>query len=547
MGMYDIKVVHRLFILIIIPLLAMLGLLAMAISGFSRIDAGVGGLYNDRVVPLQQLKQISDFYAVNIIDAVNKADHGLLNRDQARDNIRTAQGEIERLWQAYMATQLTPREKQLAEQAHGQFATANSELQRLDAFLQGAPSDLNGQLSTFNGPLYQSIDPISGSIGELIQLQLDEAKLAREDASAVYHGVRNQMIGLVLLIAAISLLGGWWVATSINNPLNSLLLALRQADQNADLTALAQAQGNNEISSVASAYNNMLQRFAVVITALQELTEIIRSQSEELSAVTLQTRTDVERQQHETDQVATATTQMAETIQEVARNAASAAQAANSADHEASSGSQVVSHTLQAVSALFSELEHTSSLIGEVESASNSIGSVLEVIRSIAEQTNLLALNAAIEAARAGDQGRGFAVVADEVRNLAKRTQESTAEIDNMILRLQKGSREAVQAMHNGQGQAKQTVDEAGQADGALHNIRHSVDTIMAMNTQIASATEQQTAVAHEINRNLVTIHDVAVSTQQAVSHIDQTSHALAEIVVKLLTMTRSFRVKAAH
>lgn len=545
--MHDIKVVHRLFLLIIIPLLAMLGMLAVAINGFSRIDSGVGSLYDDRVVPLQQLKQISDYYAVNIIDAVNKADHGLFSRDQAQSEINTAQREIERLWQAYMATQLTPRESQLAEQARSQFSTANTELQRLEAFLQGAPGDLKGQLGAFNGQLYQSIDPISSSIGELIQLQLDEAKLAREAAAEVYHSVRNLMIGVVLFIVAISLLGGRWVAGSISQPLGNLLVALRKADKDSDLTALAQTLGNNEISSVASAYNNMLQRFSTVITALQELTESIRNQTEELSAVTLQTRTDVERQQHETDQVATATTQMAETIQEVARNAASAAQAANSADHEAVSGSQMVSHTLQAVSALFSELENTSSLIGEVESASNSIGTVLEVIRSIAEQTNLLALNAAIEAARAGDQGRGFAVVADEVRNLAKRTQESTAEIDRMILRLQKGSRDAVHAMHNGQDQAKQTVNEAGQADGALHSIRHSVDTIMAMNTQIASATEEQTAVAHEINRNLITIHDVAISTQQAVSHIDQTSHALAEIVVKLLAMTRSFQVKAAH
>ena len=545
--MNNLKVVHRLFILIVIPLLALLGVLLLAISGFSRIDAGVGSLYNDRVVPLQQLKLISDYYAVNIIDAVNKADHGIFSREQALQNINTAQTEIEKNWQAYMATQLTPRESQLAEQARVNFSAANQDLQRLTNFLQSANSDLKGQLSAFNGPLYKSIDPITGTIGELIQLQLDESNILREDASAVYHWVRNLMIAVVLLFAAISLLGGWWVAGSISRPMEVLLKALRRADQDADLSAQVLLPGRNEISGVAAAYNSMLQRFAEVIEVLQGLTAQIASQSEEMSAVTLQTTRDVERQQHETDQVATATTEMAETIQEVARNASSAAQAAQSADHEAASGEQIVTHTLQAVSALSGELEHTAVLINEVESASNSIGTVLEVIRSIAEQTNLLALNAAIEAARAGDQGRGFAVVADEVRNLAKRTQESTAEIDSMILRLQRGSHDAVQAMQNGQSKARQTVDEANQADQALHNIRHAVDTIMTMNTQIASATEQQTAVAHEINRNLVAIHDVAVTTQEAVSHIDQSSHSLAQIVVQLLSMTGRFRLKPAR
>ncbi|MBP8184493.1 MAG: methyl-accepting chemotaxis protein [Pseudomonas sp.] len=545
--MNNLKVLHRLFILIVIPLLALLGVLLLAISGFSRIDAGVGSLYNDRVVPLQQLKLISDYYAVNIIDAVNKADHGIFSREQALQNIKTAQTEIDKNWQTYMATQLTPREQQLAEQARTNFSAANQDLQRLTNFLQTADSDLKGQLSAFNGPLYKSIDPITGTIGELIQLQLDESKILRDDASAVYHGVRNLMISVVLVFAAISLLGGWWVAGSISRPMDVLLKALRRADQDADLSAQVMLPGRNEISGVATAYNSMLQRFAEVIEGLQGLTAQIASQSEEMSAVTLQTRQDVERQQHETDQVATATTEMAETIQEVARNASSAAQAAQSADHEAASGEQIVTHTLQAVSALSGELEHTAVLINEVESASNSIGTVLEVIRSIAEQTNLLALNAAIEAARAGDQGRGFAVVADEVRNLAKRTQESTAEIDSMILRLQRGSHDAVQAMQNGQSKARQTVDEANQAEQALHNIRHAVDTIMAMNTQIASATEQQTAVAHEINRNLVAIHDVAVTTQEAVSHIDQSSHSLAQIVVQLLSMTGRFRLKPAR
>ena len=545
--MHNLKVTQRLFILIVIPLLALLGILLIAINGFSRIDAGVGTLYDDRVVPLQQLKMISDYYAVNIIDAVNKADSGIFPRDEALKNIKTAQSEIDKYWRAYMATKLTDRESQLAEQARLNFIPANQDLQRLTSFLQGADNDLKDKMSAFNGPLYKSIDPISTSIGELIQLQLDEGKIVRTEASAVYHSVRNLMIGIVLLFAAISLLGGWWVADSISRPMDILLKALRRADQDADLSAQVEILGRNEISGVATAYNNMLQRFSEVIEALQGLTAQIGTQSEEMSAVTLQTRKDVERQQHETDQVATATTEMAETIQEVARNASSAAHAAQSADHEAENGEQVVTHTLQAVSALSSELEHTAALINEVESASNSIGGVLEVIRSIAEQTNLLALNAAIEAARAGDQGRGFAVVADEVRNLAKRTQESTAEIDNMIVRLQRGSHDAVQAMQNGQNKARQTVDEANQADQALHNIRKAVDTIMAMNTQIASATEQQTAVAHEINRNLVAIHDVAMTTQQAVSHIDQSSHSLAQIVVQLLSMTGRFRIKAAR
>ena len=299
--MNNLKVLHRLCLLVVIPLFALLVVLLLAISGFSRIDAGVGSLYSDRVVPLQQLKLISDYYAVNIIDAVNKVDNGSFSREQALQNIKTAQTEIDKNWQAYMATQLTPRESQLAEQARGNFSDANQDLQRLTNFLQSANSDLKGQLSAFNGPLYKTIDPISGTIGELIQLQLDESKILRDDASAVYHNVRNLMIGVVLFFAAISLFGGWWVAGSISRPMDVLLKALRRADQDADLSAQVLLPGRNEISGVATAYNSMLQRFAEVIEVLQDLTAQIASQSEEMSAVTLQTSRDVERQQHETD------------------------------------------------------------------------------------------------------------------------------------------------------------------------------------------------------------------------------------------------------
>ncbi|TRX73927.1 methyl-accepting chemotaxis protein [Pseudomonas mangiferae] len=541
--MNKLKVTHRLMVLVVLPLLAILALLGLALHGFSRIDAGVGQLYDDRVVPLQQLKQISDYYAVNIIDTVNKADHGLLGKQEALTNLNTAQREIDALWRSYQATHLTAEEQHLSAEAAQRFQAANQDIQRAIAFLQGAPEPLQGTLAAFNGPLYRTIDPITASIGSLIQVQLNEAKATRDRAEEVYHRVREAMLAVVGLILLVTVIGGWLVARSVTQPLAALLAALRQAERDADLTARLDSRGRDEISSVAQAYNSMLQRFREAISALQQVTEQVRGQSEELSQVTLKARQDMDRQQSETDQVATATTEMAETIQEVARNAAGAAQAAMNAEREANSGSQIVSRTLGAVTQLSSELQDTSLQVTDVANASDTIGGVLDVIRGIAEQTNLLALNAAIEAARAGEQGRGFAVVADEVRSLAQRTQQSTAEIQQMIERLQRGARDAAGAMDQGQQRARQTLEDAGEADTALRSIGEAVDTIMNMNTQIASATEEQTSVAHEINRNLVNIRDVAQSTQEAVNHIDQSSQALAQIVSRLRELTNRFRV----
>ncbi|WP_263140711.1 methyl-accepting chemotaxis protein [Pseudomonas sp. RIT-PI-AD] len=543
--MNNLKVAYRMLVMVVLPMLAMLALLVLALNGFSRIDAGVGQLYDDRVVPLQQLKKISDYYAVNIIDTANKADHGLLDKRQALDNLKTAQHEIDSLWQAYQATHLAENERRLSSEAVQRFQPANQDIQRLIAFLESAPEPLKGTLGDFNGPLYRSIDPITASIGALIQVQLDEAKATRLKAEGVYHNVRNAMLLVVGLILLLTIACGWLVARSVTLPLAGLLAALRQSERDADLTTRLEVRGKDEISSVALAYNSMLQRFMEAMAALQQLTEQVRGQSEELSAVTLQTRKDMDRQQLETDQVATATTEMAETIQEVARNAASAAQAALNAEKEANAGSKVVGQTLNAVTELSSELQDTSLQVTDVANASDTIGGVLDVIRGIAEQTNLLALNAAIEAARAGEQGRGFAVVADEVRSLAQRTQQSTAEIQQMIERLQRGAREAASAMSQGQQKAHKTLEDAAQADTALRSISEAVDTIMNMNTQIASATEEQTSVAQEINRNLVNIRDVAQSTQDAVNHIDQSSQTLAQIVSRLRELTNRFRVDA--
>jgi len=251
----------------------------------------------------------------------------------------------------------------------------------------------------------------------------------------------------------------------------------------------------------------------------------------------------VHQQQSEVNQVATAMNEMSATVQEVASNASHAAQAAQDASEQAGEGLKVVDHTISSINNLANAVEEASGVINQLESDTDNIGVVLEVIRGISEQTNLLALNAAIEAARAGEQGRGFAVVADEVRTLASRTQESTLEIRSMIESLQSGSTQAVEVMTKGKEQAAISVGHAQKAGESLNGITQAVSSISDMNTQIATAAEEQTAVAEEINQNIVNISQLG---EQAVSGAQQTSDAseeLARLSNELQMMVGQFRV----
>ncbi|NHZ69797.1 MAG: methyl-accepting chemotaxis protein, partial [Thermotogales bacterium] len=259
--------------------------------------------------------------------------------------------------------------------------------------------------------------------------------------------------------------------------------------------------------------------------------------------VTSTTREGVQRQKSEIDQVATAMTEMAATVQEVARNAATAAGAARDANEEAGSGKRVVKETIQAINSLAGEVQSASDVINQLAADSEAIGGVLDVIRGIAEQTNLLALNAAIEAARAGEQGRGFAVVADEVRTLAQRTQTSTQEIQSMIEKVQSGARNAVNVMESGREQAAGSVSKAGEAGTSLETINSAVSAINDMNMQIASAAEEQSAVAEEINRNIVNIGIVADETADGSNKIANANEDLVRLGGQLQSIVSMFKV----
>jgi methyl-accepting chemotaxis protein len=234
--------------------------------------------------------------------------------------------------------------------------------------------------------------------------------------------------------------------------------------------------------------------------------------------------------------------EMVSTSQDVATNAEHADSQAKVMLDQAEQGNIIVSSAVSSTNALVGNVAEVSERIRAVENDSESIGSIIGVINDIAEQTNLLALNAAIEAARAGDQGRGFAVVADEVRTLAQRTQQSTTEIQNAIERLQSGTRTAVTAMEQSQQEAELAGGKAAEAGEALQGISEAVGMITDMNTHIASASEEQTSVAEEINRSLVAINDASQESSEGATQISAASEELSRLAADLNGKVSQFK-----
>ena len=228
---------------------------------------------------------------------------------------------------------------------------------------------------------------------------------------------------------------------------------------------------------------------------------------------------------------------------EVSKSAEHVAVAAGDAEREALNGREVVGQTVNSISNLAKEVELASSVMHNLKGESENIGTVLDVIKGIAEQTNLLALNAAIEAARAGEQGRGFAVVADEVRTLAGRTQQSTQEIQVMIESLQSGAHEAVSVMENSRGMAQESVEFVSEAGTYLDTITKSVGDISNMTTQIATASQQQSAVVEAVNQSVVAITDLANKTNDDAQHVSNNSKQLADMANNLKQLVKHFKV----
>ncbi len=341
--------------------------------------------------------------------------------------------------------------------------------------------------------------------------------------------VASQVVVLFItgIIALILVCG--FVLIRILLPVNTLTFAMNDiASGEGDLTQRLPVKGDNEIDRLAAAFNRFVEKIQTSIMKAGESTKSLAAAAEQLKQIARQSNNDTSTQRDEVQQVAAAVTEMSATVKEIAASSESAESNAKEADNEASSGQEVVKLTVDAISILAKEVESAAAVINKLEEDSEAIGSVLEVIRDIAEQTNLLALNAAIEAARAGEQGRGFAVVADEVRTLASRTQQSTQEIQSIIECLQQGTATAVKVMNESVDSAKDTVKKASGASISLTNIVKSVSSIFEVNAQIATASEQQSSAAKEIDRSVVHIAELS---DKSATGSDKTLLACEELV----------------
>ncbi|MCW8904108.1 MULTISPECIES: methyl-accepting chemotaxis protein [Sedimenticola] len=373
------------------------------------------------------------------------------------------------------------------------------------------------------------------------KMNTEEAFRSVESLKSTIAGVA---IGISLLVFVLGALVGWVFTGLIVRPIQNTVDAVRDiAEGEGDLTRRLDARSKDELGELAGWFNRFLDKMQGVVGELNSVTQNLSVSAEQLSRVSEETRDGISNQQGQTEQAATATNQMAATVQEVAKNAESAANSAMQARNEATQGKGTVDESITTIHNLSATVEQAAAVIGKLEQDSVEIGGVLDVIRNIAEQTNLLALNAAIEAARAGEQGRGFAVVADEVRTLASRTQQSTQEIQEMIERLQTASKEAVKAMDETNSQARKGTEFAVRTGEVLESITSAINQISDMNTQIASAAEEQSVVAEEINRNVVGINQIGEKTANGAQQTASASEGLNSLAGQLQRIVGQFKI----
>lgn len=358
------------------------------------------------------------------------------------------------------------------------------------------------------------------------------------------NAAATQMMITTVVVAIIFILMGVFLANSITKPIQQIALRFTDLGKGeGDLSQRIEVKGQDEIAQLSSGFNGFIEKIHATMKEVASTSMSLSEAAESVSSKASTTHNNSQEQRDQTIQVVTAINQMGATISEIASNAATAADTANQASDNTKLGREVVSKAKNVIARLADDVEATSQVVTQLATTTRDIGSILDVIRDISDQTNLLALNAAIEAARAGEQGRGFAVVADEVRNLASRTASSTEEIQKMINQLQSDAKDAVTAMEAGKTVTFEGVEATDEAVHVLVSISERISDISDRNTQVATATEEQSTVVHTINQNIEEINAINEVTTNTAEELAEASRDLRLLSQRLDSMVGSFKL----
>ncbi|MHB0984561.1 MAG: methyl-accepting chemotaxis protein [Sulfuricella sp.] len=543
----NLHVGPRLIILTAVMAFFMIAIGIVGLRGEAEMVHRLENVYTDQVIPIQDLGTINHLMNANFADILRALQHNpeiaiskLHDHPVAEHTkrIEANQAVIDKLWAKYMATELMPDEKLLAEDYDKKRKAYDSEiLQPMLQALKDGDYSIEKQSKFLKGNRTHA-SPLVKSMEALIEL---EAKISKEtyvEGQAKYAVARNLSIGAIVVGLALGLFIAWWIIRSITSPLGQMRTTISEVEKNGDFTQRIPVSAEDEVGQTAKAFNNLMAElqstFGQVLASVAQVSNSVQTLSDSSSQVA----TSSEHQSEATSAMAAAVEEMTVSINHVSDNARDAQEISSKSSGLSSQGSEIIQKAASEMVKISETVRQASQTIEALGQQSNQISTIVQVIKDVADQTNLLALNAAIEAARAGEQGRGFAVVADEVRKLAERTTKATEEITKMIGDMQSSAHAAVSTMSGAVTQVSDGVSLANEAGAAMVQIKGGAEQVVHVVNDITSALAEQSTASNDIAGQVEKVAQMteensaaAVETARAADHLQELALSMQKAV----------------